>query len=496
MKELKLFTDFHSNLHHEQINDLEIWYNHAKQMLDFWAVAYYPYHVCKSPSGMPVENIHSEDIIKKDWDFIRNFLKDNNDPDFPVFLGYEWQGNGKDGDHNIFFLGDGDPIFPLTYKELCDNLPKDAIAIPHHVAYLSGYRGKNWNTHNEKVSPVVEIYSSHGSSESGFTDTSMIRHIHMGPRTGGSSAFDGLNKGYRFGIIASGDNHLVSTMYGHGFACVMSKSKSKSDIWDAIKNRKVYGVTSSKILLDYKYENNLHKVNVVGSDAISRIELIKNGYASQTYVHNGKWEEKKLEGIVRFKFKVEFGWGPDTKLFQDITSKIWDCKLKTNGKILSIEKCFSTFGQYLNFEGGNECSFTLTTHKSSQTGKWMGPSPMTNEALIFEIEDDINSDIILEIDGKVFRKNISNILENTDLIVFLDEAKKLVFERYKLEDFYRSDPFYQNAYKVRILRGAPQISYNVNFEFGTKDFKSKDYYLIKVVQRDGAILWSSPVWID
>ncbi|CRF34945.1 hypothetical protein BRSU_2353 [Brachyspira suanatina] len=497
MRHLKLFTDLHSNLHHEQIHELEKWYNHAKEMLDFWAVVYYPYHVVKTEGGMPVETIHSDEIIKKDWEYIRNFLKEHNDPNFPVFLAYEWQGNGEDGDHNVFFLDDGEPIFPLTYKELCDQLPKTAIAIPHHVGYLKGFRGKNWDTHNEEVSPVVEIFSSHGSSESAFTDLPMVRHIHMGPRTGGGTVFDGLNRGYKFGIIASGDNHVVSTMYEHGFACIKAKSKSKNDIWEAIKNREVYAVTSSKILLDYDYKENTHNVEVYASDAVSRIELIKNGNVHQTYVHNGTWEEKELGDTVKFKFKIEFGWGPDTKIFEDISSKVWDVELQTSGKIVSVEKCFSTFGQHLEWDNkSNKCKFTLTSHKNTQSGKWMGPSPITNEAVIFEIEDNINSDLILNINGKEFKKKISDILANTDLIVFLDEAKKLVLERYNLKEFYRGDPFYQNAYKVRLLKGAPEMAYKVNCSFKTDKTNIGDYYLVKVIQRDGAVAWSSPIWIS
>ena len=36
-----------------------------------------------------------------------------------MFMGYEWQGAGKDGDHNIFFLNNNNlPVFPMRYEEL------------------------------------------------------------------------------------------------------------------------------------------------------------------------------------------------------------------------------------------------------------------------------------------------------------------------------------------------------------------------------------------
>ena len=45
MKYKYLITDFHTNIHHEQMNQLEEWYEQAKEMLDFWPIAYYPYYI-------------------------------------------------------------------------------------------------------------------------------------------------------------------------------------------------------------------------------------------------------------------------------------------------------------------------------------------------------------------------------------------------------------------------------------------------------------------
>ena len=52
-----LFSDLHSNIHHEQIGHIEEWYDQAKEMLDFWSIAYYPYYVRKDKTGIPLENL-------------------------------------------------------------------------------------------------------------------------------------------------------------------------------------------------------------------------------------------------------------------------------------------------------------------------------------------------------------------------------------------------------------------------------------------------------
>ena len=115
---------------------------------------------------------------------------------FPMFMGYEWQGSGKDGDHNVFFLDNEQEMHhPLRYEELVKSYEGvSAIGIPHHIAYQLGSRGKNWETHNETFSPFVEIYSSHGCSESDDGPLDMNRHIHMGPRTGETSLERGIEK--------------------------------------------------------------------------------------------------------------------------------------------------------------------------------------------------------------------------------------------------------------------------------------------------------------
>ena len=510
MKYKYLITDFQTNIHHEQMNQLEEWYEQAKEMLDFWPIAYYPYYLRKDETGIFLEDIHTMDKVQEDWKKINEFVKVKNkeNKDFPIFSGYEWQGAGLDGDHNVFFKNEGPLVNPMRYSELYEELKeKDAIAIPHHLAYSLFHRGKNWETHIDEFSPFAEIYSSHGSSESGDTDIHMSRHIHMGPRTGGTSVFDGLKKGNKVGIIASGDNHVVAAQYGHGFAGVLAENNTPKSIWDAILKRRVYGMTSGRVELLYEINENVmgsefqtvddklkHHIKVETQEAIDRIVIYKNGKPHFTYNHGEKWMNEELADIVKFKFKIEFGWGPDLKIYPDIQKKEWIGTLNTSGKICSIEKCWTSIGQWINKVDDNSCEFGLTTRKTTQSGKWMGPSPVTTEGFVFEIEADINSKVILEVDGQKFEKSVRELLDNTSLIVFLDEAKALAKERFGFDDYYRSDPFYHNAYKVRLMKAKPEIAYKIDKEV-MLDFDNDSYYLAKVYCTDGSVAWSSPIWV-
>ena len=40
-----LWTDMHSNLHHEKIKELPKWLEQMKKTMDFWPFAYYPFYM-------------------------------------------------------------------------------------------------------------------------------------------------------------------------------------------------------------------------------------------------------------------------------------------------------------------------------------------------------------------------------------------------------------------------------------------------------------------
>lgn len=503
-----LWTDMHSNLHHEQIGDLPRWIGQMQKTMDFWPIAYYPFTITRHETRLPVEDRYPLETIEKDWEYIREMTRQTNEEGFSMFMGYEWQGSGLDGDHNVFFKDNNQNMaYPLRYEELKEHFKGvDAIAIPHHLAYQPGYRGKNWDTQDDAFSPFVEIYSSHGSSENDNTCIEMNRHVHMGPRTGVACVERGWERGGRFGVIASGDNHSCPGVYGFGYCAVLAESDRKEDIWDAFINRRVYGVSRERILLDYSIDGNIMgsvtvpnpnarlEIDITAAKALDRIEIIKDNVVEEMIPHTSRWEKQKLEGIIRFKFQLELGWGPDRRIFPDMDSKIWKGSLHTPGRLLSIEPCWSNFGQDLRNVTENGCEFDITSYQTTATGKWMGPSAVTTEGFIFEIEDDINSSVTLIIDGRLCRIAIRDILSSSRLIPLLDEVDELLKERYHFTDFYRSDPRWQNCYKIKIGQGVPEIGYHVRIS-RTLDTTDCGNVRIRAWQKNGGVVWSSPIFM-
>ncbi|WP_261793435.1 DUF3604 domain-containing protein [Fusobacterium varium] len=503
-----LWSDMHSNLHHESINKLPLWFEQVKDIFDFWPFAYYPYYMRKDECGLGVEDIYSIDKVQADWEYIREFTEKVNKEGFPMFMGYEWQGAGKDGDHNVFFLKNNqNPYFPLRYSELEKNFREvDCIAIPHHLAYELGHRGKNWETHNDKFSPFAEIYSSHGSSENDESQFTMDRHIHMGPRTGVTAVEKGWEKGHQFGVIASGDNHSVPGVYGFGYIAVLAEDNTKESIWDAFINKRVYGVSKDRIKLDFSIDDTIMGgsvtpkkdsklvLNVEASNAIDRIEIIEDNITTEMIPHTSTWEKKALDKNVQFKFKADFGWGPDRRIFPDIKSRNWSGSLSTEGKILSIEKCWSNFGQRLYDVTDNSCKFDLTSYKTTATGKWMGPSAVTTEGFIFEISAPIDSFITLTVDGKEYKFEVKELFESSRLIPLLEEAEDLLKENFNFTEYYRTDPWWHNAYKIKLSKAVPVSGYTRRIE-KTIDTTNISNVRVRVWQKDGGAAWSSPIFV-
>ncbi|MEE0655527.1 MAG: hypothetical protein UCO29_02410 [Blautia hansenii] len=506
----KLWTDLHSNIHHNQMEELDKWIEHARQMLDFWPIAYYPFRMVKSETGAGLEDLWSEEDIKKDWEILREKVNEINSQGYPMFMGYEWQGAGLDGDHNVFFKDNHQMMeHPMRYSELLETYKgKEAIAIPHHVAYQLNSRGKNWDTHDEKFSPFAEIYSSHGCSENDTGPMDMERHLHMGPRTGQTCYEYGLNKGIHVGCMASGDNHNIPAVYDHGSMCVLAKDNSKEAIWDGMVHRRVYGVSRSRMDIDFEIDGKpmgsvidagkyCLTAEIKAGYAIDRVEVLKNNVLDEMIVHSGTWENKKLEEdeLFRVKFAVEFGWGPNPRFYKDMLVKEWVGGLETSGKIVSIEKAWNSYGQKLEKVTEHKCEFQMTTYMSTTTGHWMGPSTVVKEGFIFEIEGKKKDKVLLKVDNYEYCFTIEELMESSRILAQYKESIELAKRVYGNVEHYRDDFYWHNAYKVRIRQAVPHRAYEMKFEKKIQ-MEPGSQYRLRVWLKNGDVAWVSPIFAE
>ena len=209
--------------------------------------------------GIRAEQIKDSEILAREWaEFEQATIEHNSPGAFVTFPGYEWQGNGAWGDHNIIYKREGLPIYTeMDLPALYDRLRKiPALAIPHHTAYHPGIRAPYWRHTDEKISPFAEIYSIHGCSETDEAWVGMRQNSHMGPAMGTSTYQNALDQGLHLGAICSSDNWTqMPGRWGHGLMGCMAESLSRESLWEAFNNRRVYGVTGDRIALKYTCNN-------------------------------------------------------------------------------------------------------------------------------------------------------------------------------------------------------------------------------------------------
>jgi Protein of unknown function (DUF3604). len=508
----KYWGDFHTNMHHNHMDDFEQWVDFAKTMVDFWGPVYYPYRGVPVTEGFRAEGLEPIEETLEAWKVVNE--KSQRD-DFIIYPSYEWQGNGADGDHNVFFSEfDEDIYLPNTYAELCDILgEKNAIALPHHPGYKPGHRGKNWETHNDKVSPVVEIYSSHGSSEASDADIPLNVHMHMGPRGEEGTVYWALKQGVKTGIIASGDNHKYPAISGNGYFAVYCDQYDRNAILDAMRNRHTYGVTRSKMDVHFDVNGsimgseidaqaqNTANLRIEGSNAIKAIEVVRNGICEHTYNYHPV-RTLPESGVVKFKFELELGWGPDRRLFKDISQKWWDVRIHTEGKIHGCEHLWTSPGSTIEQVDEQTLIGRIITRKEDDgNGKLSQKNYLTpyiqNQSVIIEIEDDINNDIIFEIDELTFRIPARKLLTQSILEAKEEQVAKLLKESFDFDSYYREDPWWHNAYKFVIHKASLASTYTIEEQYDIGELeRDTDNVMIKVIQYNGDIAWTSPVYIN
>lgn len=504
-------TDLHLNLHPGQIDELEKWFDHCERVSDFFTLAYYPYEMVKYPSGFGTEREMDPELMQEQWEHILEFLARREEQDgFVCLPGFEWQGTGEDGDHNVYFKTTGQIKLPPRYQDLVEEYRgQDVIGIPHHLAYSKGNRGKNWDTHDEAFSPFAEVFSHHGCSERDMCAIPMDRHIHMGPRVDETSVVAGLRRGAHFGLICSGDNHEVPAMVKYGRAGVWADGYSKDAIWDGLVSRRTFGFTGSRIDLWCEAEGHPLgsafstssdevelMVDVTANSKVERIELYRNGDLED--VHVVHWNDPAAQvpagAAVRFKFRVEFGWGPNVRYFPDVTEKVWEGSLTTTGKVVSVEPVFSSFDNRHEVVGDSRVDFVAKSQKVGGT-HWVADSSMRTEGFVFEIEAPLDGCVEMDVCGEHFCWPVEKILSGSFLEVFEEEAKALVREASGIEEFYRSDAWYHNAYKVKVCQGFTSDVYQIEDSFAVRPEAEENSWFVKVVQADGQTAWASPLWI-
>ncbi len=127
----------------------------------------------------------------------------------------------------------------------------------------------------------------------------------MGPGVGGSTYQDALERGPApgRGLLHRQLDQDARPLGTRADGRAWPQELTRDSLWDAFRNRRVYGVTGDRIELDFTCngapmgsilpaapQNAGWQVSVRGADAIDRIELLRNDRVIATHSHQGTWQ--------------------------------------------------------------------------------------------------------------------------------------------------------------------------------------------------------------
>lgn len=424
------------------------------------------------------------------WEKTRSLLREANSKDFVAFLGYEWHSSAF-GDYCLIFPEDQPELFLPDHvtKLLSFAKTKGAFAIPHHVAYKQGWRGANWDYFDPDVTPVVEIFSEHGCTESDRAPFPMILHSNGGRSTSNTVDFQ-LRRAKRFGFVASTDDHFgYPGAWGEGIVGVWADDLSPGALFEAVRSRRTVAATGDRISLDFSLNESPMgselpwtadrriEVSASGQDAIKSIELVRNGrVVRRAFPGDFTPDIPALPG--RVKCRIQYGWGPWSTLKLERICN-WDMTIRIKGgRFLEEARCFQSgpFDENLRdrLERINESSFRLRSFTSRSQAYLEDPT----KAVVFEIEGNEATELSVELSEP-------SRLTETARLGSLREDNLVAF----------TGVFTTESFVIHRLVGQEEYAAFAAWDDPAEPGGGPDWYYARVTQENGQLAWSSPVWV-
>jgi hypothetical protein len=220
------------------------------------SLAHYFAHA-RDVAGLDFASHQANDFLvsNADWEETQKVTAQVNEPGrFISLLGIEWSGETRvGGDRNVYFPSDREPIRRSSHRHVSDcsdietDLPTigelhrhyhnaDVLLVPH-----VGGRTADLHIHDARSERLVEIHSTHATSEWFFTEA-LARGMRVGV-TAGSDGVDG-----RPGCSHPG-SLSVRNLRG-GLVAVEMPALTREALWQGLRARRCYATTGERIILD------------------------------------------------------------------------------------------------------------------------------------------------------------------------------------------------------------------------------------------------------
>ncbi|MBC7289444.1 MAG: DUF3604 domain-containing protein, partial [Armatimonadetes bacterium] len=377
---------------------------------------------------------------------------------FVTLFGFEW--SSRYGHKNVIYPRRGEPIFSSAVKgsDTPDGLWKcleghRALTIPHHPADVS--LGTDWSFHNDQYQRLVEIFQA----ARGSYEYDGCPRQHSEATREGCFVQDALKKGYKLGIIASTDHG-----YGASYAAVFTPELTRDAVFEGLWHRRTYGATAKGIFLDFRCNGRLmgeevetegppeFTGRVAGLTELAEVAIFKNGEIVYRYPAR---QIAAKPGWMRGWLHIEWGRG----------QKQWSGHLTlSEGRILdAVFYSPDSPGEEVKREGDRRLSWQSATSNG---------------------EDGV--DMLIEAPQSA--------------VVKLHTAAKDV--EFRVRDAFSRDQRWsvdeEGNYILAAKRLAGTSLGTTEVSFRWRDEKlspGTSWYYLRVMQTDGEMAWSSPIWV-
>lgn len=427
-------------------------------------------------------------LVESNWDLVRRRLNAAYRPGhFVTFLGHEWHSSNL-GDYHVIYPGSDhriryfDDVGALQHYVM----EQGAVMVPHHVAYAHGSRGLDWNHFDAQASPVVEVFSEHGATETEWGLWPMVGHS-MGPASSTQTIRQTLDRGLVFGFTASSDDHLGHPgAYGEGLTAIVAEELTRESVFAALRERHTYAVTGDRIGVQFAVngapmgsvlapstERRL-SASVTLEDEPALVEVIKNGrvWRQLPCLDSSPAEESPMEFLLR----VEWGWGGMEE--QRVTD--WLLRLSlSEGEILEVVPHFQS-GPFDEVRRNRVVeSSPITCSWQSHTSRRQAFRGVATNSLVFRIRASRSAALSLEAEQPAVRR--------------VDLAVGRVLAGNHVERMGSSF----SAETLLVHRALPMSTLRRRWEWEESGpERPLDYYYLRVQQRNGHMAWSSPIWVE
>lgn len=497
-------------------------FRNARLRLDFCSItghAHWPDMPAPNERTQPIIDFHLKGFqrLKAGWDgFVALTDRFNEDGRFITFPGFEVHSMAE-GDHTIVYRDrSGGLIDAGSLSDLKSRLRRlrqeqgiQAIVFPHHLGYRRGARGVNWEAFTEEFSPVAEIVSMHGCSE---TDESSRPFLaNMGPSEGRSTLRFGLAQGHRFGVIGSTDHHSAHPgSYGHGLAGVWARALTRPGLWEALGARRTFALTGDRIELGFALNGQpmgaaipparkrSAEIRVLGGAAIDSVDLIKNNRIACRFSPPRAETPGEQTQLLHTKVFLELGWGyPAVEAEWEVDFGLSD------GRILSVEPRFRGYEIlsplsrdehrmpsrfcHSSWERRGERSVHFCTLTAGNPNHFTD----TCQGMCLEVEMPRGGAVELELHNRLRSREASRRVGGGEfrnrVTVPLDHLLQASACGYLPEEIEAP------AWKLHRAPLPQEFRWDLRYSDGPE--QECDVYYVRVRQENDQWAWSSPIWV-